>query len=196
MPTVDLEPRLIRAIERARVSSSDFDLNPDTVLPKDRVLKPAAVLLAVTQDARVILTQRSARLKNHAGQVAFAGGRQDDTDASLEETALREAQEEIGLDPAQVTILGRLPSHETVTRYQVTPVVALIPANLSFDPEPAEVAEVFSVPLAHVTDPAHFRIEGRRWMGQMRHYYTVPYGPYYIWGATARMLRGLAEVWV
>lgn len=195
MQPLDLEQRLTRAVERARVSSSDFDLNPGTVLPKNRVLKQAAVLVAVTEDAQVILTQRSARLKNHAGQVAFAGGRQDDTDLSLQHTALREANEEIGLDPGQVKILGMLPPHETVTRYMVSPVVAMIPANQTFKPEPAEVAEVFSVPLSHVTNPAHFRVEGRRWMGQMRHYYTVPYGPYYIWGATARMLRGLAEVW-
>ena len=190
-----LKDQLCRAIDLVRHSSSDFDLNPSVVLPEDRVLKQAAVLVAVTEDARLILTKRSARLKNHAGQIAFPGGRRDDTDRDLTHTALREAEEEIGLDPASVTILGELPTHETVTSYTVTPIVAMVSARLTFTPEPGEVAEVFDVPLSHVTDPSNYFIEGRRWRGQRRHYYTAPYGPYYIWGATARMLRGLAEVW-
>jgi len=86
-----------------------------------------------------------------------------------------------------------LPPHETVTGFLVTPVLALLPANLTFTPEPAEVAEVFSAPLAHLTDPARFQIEKRRWRGVWRHYYVVPWGPYYVWGATARILRGLAN---
>ena len=90
-------------------------------------------------------------------------------------------------------ILGRLPSHETVTNFTVTPVVGVIERDFEIRPEPGEVEEVFRVPLAHVTDPARFAIVGRRWRGQRRHYYTVPFGPYYIWGATARILRGLAE---
>lgn len=189
----DLRTRLGLAIENVRRASSDFDLNPHVSLPANRVLKPAAVLVAITEDSRLILTKRSARLKNHPGQIAFAGGRMDDTDENLRHTALREAQEEIGLDPAQAEILGQLPFHETVTNYSVTPVVALVPSRLRFVAEPGEVAEVFTVPLAHVLDTANYRIEGRQWRGQMRRYYTVPYGPYYIWGATARMLRGLAE---
>lgn len=189
----DLKETLCRAIDSVRQASSDFDLNPDVVLPAGRVLKPAAVLIAVTQDGQLILTKRSAHLKNHPGQIAFAGGRMDDTDRDLAFTALREAQEEIGLDPACATVLGELPCHDTVTNYSVTPIVALVPAGLSFVPEPGEVDEVFSVPLTHVLNPANYRIEGRRWRGQKRYYYTAPYGPYYIWGATARILRGLAE---
>ncbi len=191
----DLNERLCRAIENVRHNSSDFDLNPDTVLPEGRVLKPAAVLVAVTEDARLILTKRSSRLKNHAGQIAFAGGRQDDTDRDLIHTATREAHEEIGLDPAHVRVLGQLPPHETVTSYTVTPIVAMVPQGMRFVPEPGEVAEVFQVPLDHILDPANYFVEGRRWRGQQRYYYTAPYGPYYIWGATARMLRGLAEAW-
>lgn len=189
----DLKTTLSRMIENVRGASSDFDLNPDVVLPEGRILKPAAVLIAVTEDAQVILTKRSAQLKHHPGQIAFAGGRQDDTDRDLIHTALREAQEEIGLDPAAATVLGELPCHETVTNYSVTPIVAMVPSGLTFTPEPGEVAEVFTTPLAHVLNLSNYRVEGRRWRGQRRQYYTVPYGPYYIWGATARMLRGLAE---
>ncbi|WP_375279578.1 CoA pyrophosphatase [Pseudooctadecabacter sp.] len=190
-----MKTTLCRAIERVRQASSDFDLNPGVVLPESRVLKEAAVLIAVTEDARLILTKRAAHLKHHPGQIAFPGGRRDDTDRDLTHTALREAEEEIGLDPSRVDILSPLPSHETVTSYAVTPIVAMVPADLGFVSEPGEVAEVFTVPLSHVMNPANFAIEGRRWRGQKRFYYTVPFGPYYIWGATARMLHGLAEVW-
>ncbi|SLN33650.1 CoA pyrophosphatase [Pseudooctadecabacter jejudonensis] len=191
----DLKNALLRAVDRVGQGTSDFDLNPEVVLPKGRVLKQAGVLMAVTHDAQVILTKRSAHLKNHPGQIAFPGGRMDDTDTDLVQTALREAQEEIGLDPTCVDVLGPLPSHETVTSYTATPIVALIPSGLTFTPEPGEVAEVFTVPLSHVTTIANFAVQGRRWRGQRRQYYTVPYGPHYIWGATARMLRSLAEVW-
>lgn len=189
----DHQTLLLRAVKTARDASSDFDLNPDIVLPENRVLKPAAVLVAVTTGGDLILTKRAAHLKHHAGQIAFAGGRKDDTDTDLTHTALREAQEEIGLDPAVVTILGELPSHETVTNYTVTPIVAMVPHGLTFTPEVGEVSEVFSVPLAHVLNPENYRIEGRRWQGKRRYYYTAPFGPYYIWGATARILFGLAE---
>ncbi|MDC1216425.1 CoA pyrophosphatase [Octadecabacter sp.] len=134
-----------------------------------------------------------ARLKHHAGQIAFPGGRMDDTDHDLAHTALREAEEEIGLDQTVSTILGHLPSHETVTNYSVTPIVALVPNDLMFTAEPGEVSEVFTVPISHILNLENYRIEGRRWRGQRRQYYTVPYGPYYIWGATARMLRNLAK---
>ena len=189
----DLKKTLCRALDNAGQASSDFDLNPEYVPPEGRVLKPAAVLIAVTEDGQVILTKRSAQLKHHPGQIAFAGGRKDDTDRDLTHTALREAHEEIGLDPASVTILGSLPAHETVTNYSVTPIVAMIPAGLTFTPEPGEVAEVFTVPITHLLSLGNYRIEGRRWRGQKRLYYIAPHGPYYIWGATARILRGLAE---
>jgi 8-oxo-dGTP pyrophosphatase MutT (NUDIX family) len=107
--------------------------------------------------------------------------------------ALREAREEIGLDPAQVEIIGALPMHETVTGFAITPFVGLVRGDWSPIPEAGEVEEVFAVPLHHVLDPARFAIERRQWMGVWRRYYAVPYGPYYIWGATARILRGLAE---
>lgn len=189
----DLEQRLMDALSMDGSASSDFDLNKDVVLPEGRMLKPAAVLIGVTSDAQVILTKRSARLKHHPGQIAFPGGKQDDTDADSVDAALREAHEEIGLPRDIVKPLGSLPTHETVTGYSITPVVALISADFERRPEAGEVSEVFEVPLSHLVDPASFRVEGRRWQGRMRQYYTVPYGPYYVWGATARILRGLAD---
>ncbi len=189
----DLRHRLTVALRGPGADSSDFDLNPDTVLPPGRVLRPAAVLLAVTEDARLILTKRSAHLKHHPGQIAFPGGKQDPGDPTPVDAALREAEEEIGLPRGQVEVLGTMPAHETVTSYEVTPVVGLIRGTFQPRAELGEVAEIFSVPLAHVTDPARFRIEGRRWQGRHRRYYTVPYGPYYVWGATARILRALAD---
>ena len=193
--TADLIPRLSEALARPGDGSSDFDLNPGTVLPAGRKLRPGGVLVAVDLargDPRVILTKRSSALKHHPGQIAFPGGKQDDTDADVTATALREAQEEIGLPPDLPRILGTLPVHETVTSFAVTPVVAVL--ERGFDPvaEPGEVDEVFSVPLAHVLNPANYVVESRIWRGTRRYYFAVPYGPYYIWGATARMLRGLA----
>lgn len=181
---------LIKALGRPLVASSDFDLNPD-VRPEGRVLKPAAVLVAIS-DAGLILTKRASHLKHHPGQIAFPGGKVEDTDADTTAAALREASEEIGLPAHMVQVIGALPSHETVTAYQITPVLGLIRDVFDPQPDPNEVAEVFTVPLSHVLDPAQYRIEQRIWRGQMRRFYVVPYGPYYIWGATARILRGLA----
>ena len=186
------EDRLIAALHAQGGETSDFDLNPDTKLPENRVLKPAAVLVAFHEDGRLLLTKRSARLKHHPGQIAFPGGKVEQGE-TLIDAALREAQEEVGLDPAQVSVLGTLPSHETVTSYIATPVVAMIRGEWTPVPELGEVEEVFTVPFDHIADRTNYRIEGRRWQGRRRYYFTAPYGPYYIWGATARMLRGLAE---
>lgn len=187
--------RLTAALALQGDSSSDFDLNPGLQTP-GAVVRPAAVLVAVWQHqgaARVILTKRASHLTHHPGQVAFPGGKLDAADPSLEICALREAEEEIGLPPQRVDLLGRLPTHETVTGFTVTPVLGLV--RDAFDPVPQadEVEEVFSVPLAHVLNPDLYTIQRRLWRGTWRRYYAVPYGPYYIWGATARMLRGLAE---
>jgi 8-oxo-dGTP pyrophosphatase MutT (NUDIX family) len=112
---------------------------------------------------------------------------------TAEAAALREAQEEVGLDPGLVTLLGRMPPHETVTGYTVTPILAHIGSRFEPVAEQGEVDEVFRVPLAQLTDLDRYRVERRMWRGQWRRYYAVPWGPYYIWGATARMLHGLAE---
>ncbi|TVP70140.1 MAG: CoA pyrophosphatase [Rhodobacteraceae bacterium] len=177
-------------------ASSDYDLNPGTMLPANRVLRPAAVLVGVRASpggAELVLTKRASHLRHHPGQIAFPGGGQDAGDADLAATALREAEEEIGLPRAAARIIGTLPAHETVTGYTVTPILAEITQPFTPSPDPGEVAEVFSVPLAHLLDPARFRIERRIWRGTWRRYYVVPWGPYYIWGATARILRGLAD---
>ncbi|MCE8544352.1 CoA pyrophosphatase [Ruegeria pomeroyi] len=187
---------LLAALARTGPGSSDFDLNPGTVLPEGRKLRPAGVLVPVTLAhgaPRVILTKRSSALKHHPGQIAFPGGKQDEGDVDVIAAALREAQEEIGLPRDLPRVLGTLPSHETVTAFTVTPVVAVIERAFDIRPEPGEVEEVFSVPLAHLMRPENYSVQSRRWRGQRRHYFTVPFGPYYIWGATARMLRGLAE---
>ena len=185
-----------RALSLPGGASSDFDLNPGIVLPEGRVLRPAGVLCALHEAAgrvAVILTKRSTRLKHHPGQIAFPGGKQDPGDADPVAAALREAEEEVGLPRHLVEVLGTLPSHETVTGFDVTPVIGWVRGPFDAVAEAGEVAEVFRVPLSHVLAPGNFRVEGRRWQGRRRYYYTVPYGPYYIWGATARILRALAE---
>ncbi len=187
---------ITKALAGDAPASSDYDLNSDVSLPPGRKLKPAAVLMPIIECAdgpRVILTKRSARLKHHPGQIAFPGGKVDDSDADAVAAALRESQEEIGLAPENVEILGCLPSHETVTSYTVSPFVGRVKAPFVPTPEAGEVAEVFSVPLTFLLEPANFRIERRRWQGVWRSFYVAPYGPYYIWGATARMLKGLAD---
>lgn len=192
-PVPDLHQRLNDALSKPGSASSDFDLNSDVHIP-DRQLTSAAVLIAVrAETSTVILTKRSARLKHHPGQIAFPGGKQDPDDASLVDAALREAEEEIGLPRNIVQIVGTLPPHQTVTGYQVTPVLGIVQGSFTPVPEVGEVSEVFEVPLRHLTDQDKFRVEGRMWQGRKRFYYTVPYGPYYVWGATARILRALTE---
>lgn len=188
--------RLQKALSRPQAGSSDYDLNPGLHLPEDRVLRPAAVLIGLSEGAagpELWLTKRSSALRHHPGQIAFPGGKLDPTDASPEAAALREAEEEIGLPRGQVTPLTRLPEHETVTGYAITPVLARIEGRFTPRAEAGEVAEIFRVPFAHVADPARYRIEKRLWQGHWRNYYAVPWGPYYIWGATARILYGLAN---
>ena len=192
----DTLAHVIRALGHDGQPSSDFDLNPDVILPENRRLRPAGVLVPLIErpfGTQVILTKRSSALRHHPGQIAFPGGKQDDSDTDVIAAALREAEEEIALERSNVEVLGTLPAHETVTGFIVTPVLARVHAPFVLRPEPGEVAEVFEAPLTHLTDPARFIIQSRRWRGQRRHYFTVPYGPYYIWGATARILRTLAD---
>ena len=191
----ELRARLRRALAADSGGSSDFDLNPGVRLPPDRVLRPAGVLVCIEPqdgDARLILTRRASHLTHHPGQIALPGGKVEACDDGPVAAALREAGEEIGLPEGAAEILGTLPLHETVTSFAVTPVLAWVARPFERRPGPGEVAEIFDVPFAHVADPANYQVESRRWRGQRRHYDTVPYGPYYIWGATARILRGLA----
>ncbi|MGH1369919.1 MAG: CoA pyrophosphatase [Maritimibacter sp.] len=195
MTRSDQIARLKRAARGAGEPTSDFDLNPE-FRPKGRKLREAAVLVAFVQRETgldLILTKRSSALKHHPGQIAFPGGKVDAGDDGVIDAALREAEEEIGLPREAVEVLGTLPPHETVTGFRVTPVLALVTKPFDVVPELGEVEEVFHVPFEKVTSPEHFLVEGRFFRGVKRQYFVVPYGPYYIWGATARMLRILAD---
>lgn len=186
---------LRRALDLSQGPSSDFDLNSGAgaALAPER---SAAVLIAICNvggQQSIFLTKRAAHLNAHPGQISFPGGKQDATDPSLIHTALREANEEVGLPHSRVEIVGSMPPHSTVTRFDVSPIVGWVDHDWDVLIDPAEVAEGFHAPVSHVLNPANYRVEGRHWMGQRRNYYAVPYGPYYIWGATARMLYALSQ---
>jgi len=191
LPPGDQRDWLVRALARpappaARNLSDGFRLPGREGAPK-----PAAVLVPLVNrplGLQVLLTQRSADLPDHPGQISFPGGRVEPADASSAAAALREATEEIGLPPDRVSVLGHLSDYETVTGYRVTPVVGWVEPPFDVRPDPAEVADVFEVPLAFLLEPSnqqrHFRMVGDR----RRDYYAIPYGERYIWGATAAML--------
>lgn len=156
---------------------------------------PAAVLvpLVLHPDPTVLLTLRSARLTSHAGQVSFPGGRAE-AGETPEQTALREAEEEVGLDPAVPEILGRLPTLMTGTGYRVTPVVALLRPPFALRHDPGEVEEPFEYPLARLIDPAAPERRQQEFRGRMREFWVWPHERHYIWGATASMLVTLAAL--
>ncbi|HET7728630.1 MAG TPA: CoA pyrophosphatase [Usitatibacter sp.] len=154
-------------------------------------LRAAAVLLLVVNhpgEPTVVFTQRTAHLADHAGQISFPGGRCDPEDGSAERTALREAHEELGIDPGLVHVLGRLPEYRTSTGYAVTPVVGWIEPPIDYRPDPQEVADVFEVPLAFLLDADNHRYETAFFKGRIRKYWAMPYRERFIWGATAGML--------
>jgi 8-oxo-dGTP pyrophosphatase MutT (NUDIX family) len=173
----------------------DHDLNPD-MLP-DRLLTRAAVLVPLVERSEgltVLLTRRSDHLQDHAGQISFPGGRVEPGDVDALATALREAEEEIGLARALVTPIGRLDTYVTRTGFEVTPVIGLVAPPSSLAPDPFEVAEVFEVPLAFILDPASRQRHSRIYAGKTRYFHVFPWRDYYIWGATAGMLVNLAEL--
>ena len=179
---------------------SDFDLRPDgTRLTgvTDRPLKPAAVLVPIVNrpdGPTVLLTQRTAHLKKHAGQISFPGGGVEAGDPHHVETALRETEEEIGLHRRHVTLLGRLSMYETSTAYGVTPVVGWVEPPFDLVIDDFEVAEVFETPLAFVLDRRNHRKETAMRDGVERSFYVMPYEGRRIWGATAGMLVNLTDM--
>ena len=157
-------------------------------------LRPAAVLVPLVRreaGLTILLTQRTDHLYDHAGQISFPGGRSEAHDASPAATALRETFEEIGLPHSHVEVLGALPEYTTVTGYHVTPVVGLVSSPPVLRLDAFEVAEAFEVPLAFFLDPGNHQRNTLQYQGRTRHYYAMPYGQRYIWGATAGMLMNL-----
>jgi 8-oxo-dGTP pyrophosphatase MutT (NUDIX family) len=165
-------------------------------LPEERAAAtvPAAVLMAVTdrREPGLLLTVRHADLRTHAGQIAFPGGRVDPGEDAVA-AALREAHEEIGLDPAAVDVIGAIEPYRTVTGYVVTPVLATIPADVSLQPHEPEVADWFEAPLEFVLDPANQQCRSALFEGQTRHYYEIVWQGRRIWGATAAMIINLSR---
>ncbi|RYF76782.1 MAG: CoA pyrophosphatase [Comamonadaceae bacterium] len=203
LPAVDAS-RLNAGALRARFASPP-EWEPEVRLePRvgGRSLAAAAVLIPIVQRAEpmLLLTERTTNLSNHSGQVAFPGGRVDPGDADIAFTAMREAQEEVGLSARYIEVLGHLPTYTTVTSFVVTPVVALVRPGFELTLNPHEVAHAFEVPLRFLMDPAHHRRhrveadepEGR---GQRREWFSMPFHDgqreHFIWGATAGMLRNL-----
>jgi 8-oxo-dGTP pyrophosphatase MutT (NUDIX family) len=164
------------------------------VHPPEQNVTPAAVLVPLinrSAGVTVMLTQRTTHLNDHAGQISFPGGRVEEGDADRIQTALREAEEETGLDRAVVQVIGSLPDYDIPTGFRVTPVVGWIEPPLQLDPDPFEVAEVFEVPLGHFLDPANHQRRSDVVNGRPRNYYAMPYQQRNIWGATAGMLFSL-----
>lgn len=167
----------------------------DIELDQSAPLMNAAVLVAVTDRAEpgVILTQRTDTLSRHPGQVAFPGGRIDPGDSGPIDAALREAEEEIALPRDRVTVIGEADRYRTVTGFEVTPVIGLVPPDLILIPSAAEVAQVFEVPLDFVLDTANHVEATVEWQGRNRHYYEINWDGHRIWGATAAMIVNLSR---
>ena len=197
-PSVEEEGPLPSSDARVAKSAGqrgDHDLNPG--MHPERARTQAAVLVPLIDRPNgitVLLTKRAEHLNDHAGQVSFPGGRIDPGDRDAAAAALREAQEEVALDPAKVDLVARLDTYVTRTGFEVTPWVGLVTPPVAFRLDPLEVAEVFEVPLAFFLDPVSRKTESRVWQGRQRFFYVYPWPNYYIWGATAGMLSNLAEV--
>ena len=173
---------------------SDFDLNPGLRPDDPHALRPAAVLVGLIEREEgltVRLTRRSDTLRSHTGQIAFPGGRCDPGETPWV-TALREAQEEVALDPVHVTVVGLLQGYQTVTGFHVTPVVGFIDPAATFQASPEEVADVFETPFDFLMDPFNHQRQHRDIPGgERRYFYAMPWNERFIWGATAGMLRAL-----
>lgn len=177
--------------------AGDHRLNEALLEPEwfERPLTAAAVLVPLMDygnAARLLFTQRTADLKRHGGQISFPGGRQDDGDRDLVATALREAEEEIGLPPSRVAILGALEPYVTVTGFIVAPIVARVEPGFVLRPDPREVSEAFEVPFDFLMDERNHRLESGQRGNVTRHWWAMPWQTRHIWGATAGMIRSLS----
>jgi 8-oxo-dGTP pyrophosphatase MutT (NUDIX family) len=183
-PLLPLQPR-----------RGDYDLNPGSRPSGARELAAAAVLLPIVARAEptMLFTQRTDHLARHAGQVSFPGGRAQDGDATLVETALRETEEETGIAPQFIAVAGFLDAYETGTGYAILPVVGVLREGFVLMPSAHEVAEIFEVPLAFLLDPANRERKAGEWQGKRREYYAYTYNGHTIWGATAAMLADFSE---
>ncbi len=172
----------------------DHDLNPG--MRGRKPLTPAAVLIGLVEHrdvTTVLLTLRTDHLEDHPGQVSFPGGKSEPGDGSPEATAIRETEEETGLHRRHIDVIGRLDDYETRTGFRIAPIVAMITPPFDLTPDPFEVAEVFEVPLDFLLDPANHQRHSRQFEGAEREFYAMPYGDYYIWGATAGILINLYQ---
>jgi 8-oxo-dGTP pyrophosphatase MutT (NUDIX family) len=160
-----------------------------------RPIKPAAVLIAVIDrdEPMVLLTQRTAHLQQHAGQIAFPGGKIDASDATPLAAALREADEEVGLAASAVDPIGYLDVYMTTLGYRIVPVVARVRPGFTLALNPGEVEDAFEVPLSFLMELTNHQTHSREWQGMMRSYYAIPFGERYIWGVTAGIFRNLRD---
>ena len=188
--------RLAEGLARPAPSSDPDDLHMIALNEGTRVTEAAVLVPVVNRAAgpQLLLTQRTAHLDDHAGQISFPGGRVEAGDASREDTALRETEEEIGLARGAVALLGRLPNYEIPSGFRITPVVGWIEPPLVLKPDPFEVAAVFEAPLDYFLEAAHYQRREFRFRGRHRHYMAIPFEGRYIWGATAGMLYNLCRM--
>jgi 8-oxo-dGTP pyrophosphatase MutT (NUDIX family) len=196
----DIRSRAFRGLLRdvpLNPTRGDDDMNDTApMIPVGVKPKPAAVLVPIVlreNEPTMLLTQRTDHLSSHAGQVAFPGGRIDESDIDAVDAALREAEEETGLARSFVEPLGFLDTYMTVTAYHVVPVVALVKPGFMITPQANEVSAVFEVPLRFLMTSENHEKHSREWQGKQRYYYAMPYENRYIWGATAGMIRNLYD---
>jgi 8-oxo-dGTP pyrophosphatase MutT (NUDIX family) len=189
-----LSPDTLRARLASAVGGTGVVYGEEIVGLLETAPVPAAVLVPIVMrpEPALLLTKRTSHLKNHAGQVAFPGGRIDPDDAHAEAAALREAEEEIALDPAMVEIVGRMDDYITGTGYIITPVLGLLPSGLTYRPSPHEVEAVFEFPFSVLLDPEAPRRQKQHVRGQWREYWVWPHPDHFIWGATAAIMHHLA----